>query len=121
MVPPAPVAFSTTKLEFGMYLRMVSASWRATRSVGPPAAKGTTKVMGLVGKDWAKAPTDKAAPRARVTNFFMACLRRKLEQGSGHASGDPGIANRGKHVAKPSGKTRKPSGRWRAVRLSGAA
>ena len=54
IVPPAPAAFSTTKLLPGICLRMASAKSRATRSVGPPAAKGTTMETGLLpGKVWA--------------------------------------------------------------------
>jgi hypothetical protein len=48
MVPPAPAVFSTTKLALPpMALRIASPSWRATRSVGPPAANGTTMEIGL--------------------------------------------------------------------------
>lgn len=50
IVPPAPVALSMTMVALSRCLRIASASWRATVSVGPPAANGTTMVMGLVGK-----------------------------------------------------------------------
>lgn len=47
MVPPAPATFSTTTALAPSGLRKASAKSRATRSVGPPAAKGTTMVTGL--------------------------------------------------------------------------
>ena len=73
MVPPAPATFSTTKLALPpMTLRMASPRSRATRSVGPPAAKGTISVMGLVpGKLCACALKLAAATRARVMIFFI--------------------------------------------------
>jgi hypothetical protein len=43
---------------------MEAASVRATTSVGPPAANGTTSVTGLEGQaDWADAPVAKNADR----------------------------------------------------------
>ena len=48
MVPPAPATFSTTMV-CPSVRDMRSASMRAMVSVGPPAAKGTMRVMGFVG------------------------------------------------------------------------
>ena len=48
-VPPAPPTFSTTMVAPPSGLRMASAKSRATLSVGPPAAKGTTMVTVLSG------------------------------------------------------------------------
>src|SRR5690606_27575371 len=111
MVPPAPVAFSTTMFEFGMYLRMVSASWRATRSVGPPAAKGTTNEMGLLGMACAKAVTDRVAPRARVTSFFMGVSGDgTFAEWPRNASPAQATGLRGKYVAPPLGKPRGRAG-----------
>ena len=51
-------------------LRSASAKSRATLSVGPPAAKGTTMVIGLSGKACAAAASV-AAARA-IVSFFIA-------------------------------------------------
>jgi hypothetical protein len=48
-VPPAPPTFSTMMLWPPSGLRIASARSRATLSVGPPAANGTTIVTGLSG------------------------------------------------------------------------
>jgi hypothetical protein len=48
MVPPAPVAFSTMT-GCPSEVRIRSPSTRAMVSVAPPAANGTTMVMGFVG------------------------------------------------------------------------
>jgi hypothetical protein len=62
MVLPAPPTLSITMVAPSSGLRMASARSRATRSVGPPAAKGTTMVMlFLPGKSWAAAPKARAA------------------------------------------------------------
>ena len=55
MVPPAPTVFSTSTV-WPSDLPIGMASMRATTSVGPPAAKGTTSVTGLSGYAvWAAA------------------------------------------------------------------
>ena len=48
IVPPAPLTFSTNTV-CPKDCPMGIASMRATTSVGPPAAKGTTKVIALLG------------------------------------------------------------------------
>ena len=78
MAPPAPKAFSTTTVAPPNGLRNASAMSRAKRSVGPPAVKGTTKVMGLSlrGNVCAKAEPEirlkhnKLLVTARIFNHF---------------------------------------------------
>jgi hypothetical protein len=48
-VPPAPPTFSMMIGRVVQGLAQASAKSRATLSVGPPAANGTTMVMGLSG------------------------------------------------------------------------
>jgi hypothetical protein len=63
-------------------LLMDAASVRATTSVGPPAANGTTREIGLAGQaGWAETPADKnnAAKAARIgrrmfINVSESCL-----------------------------------------------
>src|SRR3954469_11062838 len=54
MLPPAPVTFSTTTV-WPRLLVMRSAMMRPMVSVGPPAEKGTTIVIGFVGNFCAEA------------------------------------------------------------------
>ena len=73
IVPPAPATFSTTTLA-PKGLRKASAKSRATRSVGPPAANGTTMEMGLslTGKSAALAPVNAAtASKLKVNSCFI--------------------------------------------------
>src|SRR5262245_41374454 len=88
MVPPAPPTFSTTTCCPSVRL-MESATRRATVSVGPPAAAGTTIVTGLSGYDCAAAAmapaTDSTAPAARPSRlrapfmrFLPAMLQRRV-------------------------------------------
>jgi hypothetical protein len=68
---PAPGTLSMITLTPPRGLRSASARSRATRSVGPPAAKGTTMVTGFpAGKSCACAPMAKASA-ARANSFFM--------------------------------------------------
>ncbi|MNS72347.1 hypothetical protein D3C72_1057550 [compost metagenome] len=68
---PAPAVLSTMIVVPSVFCSD-SARSRATRSVGPPAEKGTTSVTGLpAGKSWACAPTAAAAIAARANSFFM--------------------------------------------------
>jgi hypothetical protein len=53
-IPPAPPRFSTTT-GWPSCAENRSASRRASRSAGPPAAKGTMIRTGRVGQAWAKA------------------------------------------------------------------
>ena len=75
MVPPAPTVFSTSTV-WPSVLPMGMAIRRATASVGPPAANGTTSEIGRSGKvPWLNAcvpvPSVKAAAQAssRVLSF----------------------------------------------------
>src|SRR5437868_3926310 len=66
-------------------LRIASARSRATLSVGPPAANGTTIVMGLSGNS-AKAVEVKRAATAVSSKRFMAdgpCCRFRHELSAG--------------------------------------
>ena len=63
-VPPAPPTFSMITVWLFRPLRSTSAKSRATLSVGPPAANGTTMVTGLSGY-WARA-TEAASVAARA-------------------------------------------------------
>src|SRR5882672_9003348 len=68
MVPPAPSLFSTTMV-WPSDLLIEIATVRATTSVGPPAAKGTISVIGLVGKACAHAaPESPTATDATAAN-----------------------------------------------------
>src|SRR6218665_3899015 len=71
---PAPAVLSTTTVT-PSGLRRASARSRATRSVGPPAEKGTTTVMvlSLAGKSWAVAP--KAVAVASSAIFSMVFMK----------------------------------------------
>ncbi len=68
-VPPAPPTFSMTMVAPFSGLRSASAKSRATLSVGPPAAKGTTMVTGLSGKACAAKHT--AAAAKVVSSLFI--------------------------------------------------
>ena len=95
MVPPAPPTFSTT-ICWPSVRPIGSAISRATVSVGPPAAAGTTMVMGRRGigllRRAAAAPATNTAPsaakvlaagRARVWprpgQFLLGCMSLSLE------------------------------------------
>src|SRR6478672_10394769 len=61
MVPPAPTAFSTVTV-WPSDFDIGTAIMRATTSVGPPAANGTTSAIGWSGQGaWAAAASEKAA------------------------------------------------------------
>src|SRR6266446_3341679 len=71
MVPPAPVGFSMiTGCPSGALIR--SARMRASASVGPPAGKGTTMVIGrvdrLVPSQCATRPAARQHPRPDAEN-----------------------------------------------------
>src|SRR5258706_565125 len=75
MGPPAPAVFSITS-GWPSERPMRSPRMRAIVSVGPPAANGTTTVMGREGYAWAAAKVDiaasNAAPRTcRSGDVFM--------------------------------------------------
>src|SRR5262245_13180170 len=77
MVPPAPPTFST-RTGVRRDLLMVTPRSRATVSVGPPAAKGTTTVIGFCGYSAATAlatvlisATRARAPRRVVVMFVL--------------------------------------------------
>ena len=63
IVPPAPAVFSITT-GWPSERAMRSPRMRAIVSVGPPAANGTTTVMGREGYAWAAAKVDIAASNA---------------------------------------------------------
>src|SRR5690242_2277555 len=82
MVPPAPAALSTiTGCPSG--LRSASARSRAILSLGPPAANGTTKVMGLEGKlGWAAANSGVSArTAAQMRVAVIVCLQEFVGSG----------------------------------------
>ncbi|MGX1044306.1 hypothetical protein AB7M41_004012 [Bradyrhizobium diazoefficiens] len=60
MLPEAPATFSTTTVVCSS-AAIRSDRMRASVSVGPPAANGTTSVMGRDGKGWAPAGAAAAA------------------------------------------------------------
>src|SRR5262245_55651130 len=105
MVPPAPVVFSTN-MDCPSACRMGSLMMRASVSVGPPAANGTTSVIGFDGNPWAAAvvvprAAMSAQPAASVftTPPFRGCapflqeLRRAVD-GNGDALGAEGMLER---------------------------
>src|SRR5947208_14932952 len=66
MVPPAPTTFST--MTCCLRVLLIGAPINlATVSVGPPAAKGTTIVMTLVGYSWALAWDRQKTARQAMT------------------------------------------------------
>src|SRR6478735_2325732 len=75
VVPPAPATFPTT-ICWPRVRDMWSPTMRAMTSVGPPAANGTTMVIGRCGKvPWAwagNAARPRAAARERTSDFFNA-------------------------------------------------
>src|SRR5262245_56204268 len=72
MVPPAPSLFSTT-IVWPSVLLIATPIVRATTSVGPPAAKGTINVTGLVGYpcDEAMLPSMAPAHASRLSKRFL--------------------------------------------------
>jgi hypothetical protein len=70
MVPPAPPWFSMITVPLSSFAN-AGASTRATVSLGPPAAAGTTIVIGFVGYGWAIAT---GAPRAINRNADVTSL-----------------------------------------------
>src|SRR4051812_13072686 len=90
MEPPAPAALSTTMLTPPSGLRMASARSRATRSVGPPAVKGTTMVMGRSpGKAaCAWAPMVKAARPAAAMALSVLFMGTPAANGNHRRCGD---------------------------------
>ena len=71
--PGPPAALSITKLVPGKDLPNACCKSRATRSVGPPAAKGTIIVTGLslIGNSAAKACDATKAIKESVKSFFI--------------------------------------------------
>src|SRR6218665_3569536 len=83
---PAPAVLSTTTVT-PSGLRRASARSRATRSVGPPAEKGTTTVMvlSLAGKSWVAGTQAEAVVEVRSAIFsrvFMKSLFAFQARGS---------------------------------------
>jgi hypothetical protein len=68
-VPPAPPTFSMMT-GCPSFWRSTSPRSRATLSVGPPAAKGTTMVTGFSGYS-ASAAVATPANTAEISSFFM--------------------------------------------------
>ncbi|MCY1376460.1 hypothetical protein D9M69_639500 [compost metagenome] len=84
---PAPGTLSMMTLAPPSGLRSASARSRATRSVGPPAAKGTTMVTGLpAGKSCAWAHTARATA-ARANIFFMEVSVKVKKKNQGAREG----------------------------------
>ena len=74
MVPPAPARLSTTT-DWPSRAARFCASGRPTRSVVPPAANGTTKVIGLVGHSCAAAKLPQSIERAQARPaIFSLCV-----------------------------------------------
>src|SRR5436190_14201595 len=72
MVPAAPVVLSMMNC-WPSSLPMRSPTMRAIRSVGPPAAKGTMMVIGLLGQACAEA-----RPAARLAGNAARTVRRNI-------------------------------------------
>jgi hypothetical protein len=70
VVPAAPATFSTTTC-WPSVADIRSATSLATISVGPPAAKGTTIVMGREGKVWAVAGMAAVAARTAASASLL--------------------------------------------------
>src|SRR5690348_8052701 len=84
MVPPAPGTFSIT-IDWLAPRDMRSANWRASVSVAPPAANGTTQVIGWSGYCAFAAPAAAAriaAAIALVIAFMLLLLVIGLECGN---------------------------------------
>src|SRR4051794_14546196 len=115
MLPEAPATFSTTIVVCNS-AAMRSDRIRASVSVGPPAANGTTRVIGRDGNGWALAgavhaalpikahttitrPRDPAhSPRISLSHLFLppACCQR-VEAGvnaAGRAEASRNLAER---------------------------
>ena len=84
MVPPAPSLFSITTVWPSAFV-IEAPRVRATTSVGPPAAKGTTRVTVREGKPCAATPALQSAAASAHPNhavpvlLLMACLLLGLE------------------------------------------
>src|SRR5437868_9063360 len=79
MAPPAPPLFSTTR-ETPRSRPILSASTRAAMSVVPPAAAGTTTVIGCVNEAVCALANDVATADANIT---AAVARRRVEASMG--------------------------------------
>src|SRR5258708_1228828 len=77
MLPEPPVTFSTITA-WPSAARSGSARMRATRSVGPPAAYGTTMVIGRDGKACARARPEAAGVAAAPAASCRKCLRGRF-------------------------------------------
>src|SRR5207253_3237773 len=73
MVPPAPSLFSITTVWPSVFI-IAAPSVRATTSVGPPAANGTTSVTVRDGYASPHAVATAAADRASAQSAFIASL-----------------------------------------------
>jgi hypothetical protein len=87
MMPPPPALFSTTTV-WPSTAPSFSASVRATMSVVPPGAKGTTSRTGLLGQAvWAEAIKGRASRpaacrlRTRIERRFMLMGTPDLDGG----------------------------------------
>src|SRR5687767_8627157 len=92
MVPAAPVTFSMMNC-WPTSLPMRSPMMRANRSVGPPAAKGTIIVIGLVGQAWPKAgaaASTRAAASICLRSIVVSSLSAPAEHGTLHHAKSPG-------------------------------
>src|SRR5687768_14488288 len=76
-MPPALGRFSTTMV-WPRGLPIACAVTRATVSVGPPAAKGTSMLMFLVGYCWADAADANAQSSAAGSHCFFMMRRSWL-------------------------------------------
>src|SRR5216684_2929622 len=70
VVPPAPVTFSTTTC-WPSVRDMWSPTMRATTSVGPPAAKGTMRVMGRSGYAACAVPAESPSRAAKSNSRLV--------------------------------------------------
>src|SRR5436190_16955623 len=73
MLPPAPGLFSTTT-DWFQVSESFCASWRATTSVVPPAANGTTILTGFEGHACATARAGTRARTAAAARRFHRCM-----------------------------------------------
>src|ERR671911_2808571 len=92
MVPAAPVTFSMMNC-WPSSLPMRSPMMRGRRSVGPPAAKGTIMVTGLVGQAWPKAgaaASTRAAASMCLRNIVVSSLSAPAEHGTLDHAKPPG-------------------------------
>src|SRR5882762_2865739 len=77
IVPPAPARLSTIT-DWPRRPARLCASGRPTRSVVPPAANGTTKVIGFVGHSCAAAKLQLSIERAQaMPAIFRVCVDMK--------------------------------------------